>query len=169
MFELPPVGCRLGLTRDRRISIARNGDHTNDSSRAASRMRSQRGQPPVPVGAPPPGFGGASPGPDGGAERSFMAGRAAGLILNTSGGAGRRRRPGGGPWEALAALIQGRPEVQQRHQRAPQSEFPLGLALTDFDDSATKREVHRFVLFYNGAESVGSGFHVPLMIACLSH
>ena len=46
MFELPPVGCRLGLTRDRRIIIARNGDQTKVSSNAASRMRSQRGQPP---------------------------------------------------------------------------------------------------------------------------
>lgn len=44
-MELPPVGCRLGFTRDRRISIARNGDQTNDRITAARPMRSHRGQP----------------------------------------------------------------------------------------------------------------------------
>lgn len=44
-LELPPVGCRLGVTRERRISIARNGDQTNNRITAARPMRSHRGQP----------------------------------------------------------------------------------------------------------------------------
>lgn len=42
---LPPVGCRPGFTRDRRISIARNGDQTNERITTARPMRSHSGQP----------------------------------------------------------------------------------------------------------------------------
>lgn len=53
----PPVGCRVGPICDSRATIARNGDQTKASTRAASPSRSHRGQPrerlPAGVGSSP--------------------------------------------------------------------------------------------------------------------